>query len=462
MKAAPAALALALMTTGALQANSPDPPLRPQDFAYGRSLSVAPGSAIYRVTVPEDVYRHSSRDDLGDLRVFNGAGQAVPHALRAPAGAEDRAPATESLPFFPLRDAAPGRPDALSLRITTDTRGAIIGVRNADAPDKPTAVHAYVLDASRLVRPLRELNLHWAGAHDGFVSQLSVDVSDDLTHWQRWVSNASIAELRQGNHTLTRNTIELGDRQAKYLRLSWPLGAQGVALTAVEARPAPARRDVQREWLTLEATGSEKDGRVLVYDSAGRFPVDRIDLLLPQRNSVVQATLYSRANEKDEWRLRSQGIFYRLDAKPTTVQNRVLTIATASDRYWQLRIAGDGAGGDAPRLKLGWPAGELHFVAHGDPPYTLAYGSAQVAGAVQSVDNLLRNLDKRETDAAVALAAAGSPRILGGEDRLIPARPPLPWRRIAFWGVLVLGVLLLAWMAAGLYRDMNRARPSDR
>jgi hypothetical protein len=437
-----------------------DTPPRPDDFAYGRALSFAPGGAIYRLALPDDVYRHTTRDDLGDLRVFNAAGEAVPHALRAPAGVEDPPPAAESLPFFPLRAAAGGgRADALSLRITTDERGAIIGVRNADAPDAPAAVQAYVLDASRLERPLRELSLHWAGAHDGFVSPVSVDASDDLNHWQRWVTDAGIAELRQADHVLTRNTLELGDRQAKYLRLSWPLGAQGVALTAVAARPAPARREVERQWLTLDAAGVEHGGGTLHYDTRGRFPVDRIDLALPEPNSVLQATIYSRAGTEDEWRRRGQGIFYRLDAQGTVLQHRALAIARVTDRYWQLRIAGPAAG-DAPQIKLGWPAGELYFVARGAAPFTLAYGGAGVPAAVASVDRLLAGLDRRDAAAAVAPAAADAPRVLGGEGRLVPARAPLPWRRIAFWGVLVLGVLVLGWMAIGLYRDMNRAPPA--
>ncbi|HEX9628155.1 MAG TPA: DUF3999 domain-containing protein [Acidiferrobacterales bacterium] len=448
---------LTALTAGAAHADAPP---RPDDFAYGRALHFAPGGAIYRLALPDDVYRHATRDDLGDLRVFNAAGEAVPHALRAPAGAEDPVPAAESLPFFELRGAAAGRAESLSLSITTDPRGAIIGVRNTDAPDAPAVVQAYVLDASRLERLLRELSLHWAGARDGFVAQLNVDASDDLNRWQRWVTNAGIAELRQAGHTLTRHTLELGDRQAKYLRLSWPLGARGVTLTAAAARPAPARREPPRRWLTLDATGVEHNGGVLHYDTRGRYPVDRIDLALPEPNSVIQAMLYSRAGEQDDWRRRGQGIFYRLDAQGTALQHRVLSIAGVTDRYWQLRIAGDGAGDAQPQLKLGWPAGELHFVARGEPPFTLAYGGAGVAAAAQPVDGLLRGLERHEAEAAVAPAEAAARRVLGGEGRLIPARAPLPWRRIAFWGVLVLGVLVLAWMAFGLYRDLNRARPN--
>ena len=55
--------------------------LSPQDFASGMTVVVSREAPVYRVTVPLAVYQGTVREDLGDLRVFNAQGEAVPYSL---------------------------------------------------------------------------------------------------------------------------------------------------------------------------------------------------------------------------------------------------------------------------------------------------------------------------------------------------------------------------------------------
>lgn len=55
--------------------------LKPADFAYGLHIDTLGGQPVQSVVLPAVVYQHLAQDDLGDLRVFNAAGQPVPHAL---------------------------------------------------------------------------------------------------------------------------------------------------------------------------------------------------------------------------------------------------------------------------------------------------------------------------------------------------------------------------------------------
>ena len=56
----------------------------PADFAYGVQVDTVGIQPIQSILLPAVVYEHLTRDDLGDLRVFNAAGTAVPHALDIP------------------------------------------------------------------------------------------------------------------------------------------------------------------------------------------------------------------------------------------------------------------------------------------------------------------------------------------------------------------------------------------
>ncbi len=97
-----AALALLLLPPLALAADAP-----PQ-FSSAAPLLLEGKGAVYALTLPEAAYRGIARRDLGDLRVLNGAGEVVPHALERVAAKEKTAGSALGLGFFPLT-AAPGK-----------------------------------------------------------------------------------------------------------------------------------------------------------------------------------------------------------------------------------------------------------------------------------------------------------------------------------------------------------------
>ena len=58
--------------------------LKPADFAYGVQIDTVGMQPVQSVVLPPEVYDHLTRDDLGDMRVFNTDGVSVPHALDIP------------------------------------------------------------------------------------------------------------------------------------------------------------------------------------------------------------------------------------------------------------------------------------------------------------------------------------------------------------------------------------------
>ena len=52
---------------------------QPADFAYGAVIDADGSEALYEVVAPVTLYEGVARADLGDVRVFNGAGDAETH-----------------------------------------------------------------------------------------------------------------------------------------------------------------------------------------------------------------------------------------------------------------------------------------------------------------------------------------------------------------------------------------------
>ena len=429
------------------------------DFAYGYALDTPGTASVYALQLSVDVYRDLQRSDFGDLRVFNAQGQAVPHALLRPAPARETA-ARVALPVFPVRGGEPAA-GTLAVRVNRDASGTIIDVRN-DLPavrDKP--VVAYILDASRIDNALDKLYVQWP-ATEGFVATVTLSASNDLNYWRTVVPSATLAELVHGAERLARNTIEFAPLKSKYLRLAWNSAGPPVEVSGVEADPAAQMQEPAPVWITLDGrTGTDKDGKpYLVFDTGGRFPVERANILLADANSLVRATLSSRADDKAEWRPRGGGLFYRLtrDGSTAEFRNDAMAIGGTADRFWRIDVAAESGTAPAVKLEIGWVPEQIIFLARGSGPYQLAYGSTLANNAEQPVAELLRTLDRGDFKLTPAVARLGERVVLGGESRLRPGPAPFPWRKILLWAVLVGGVALLAAMTMGLVRQMNNKK----
>lgn len=458
--------------------------LTPQDFAFGVPLQPAAPAAVHRTLLPADVYRRAVRPDLGDLRVFNAGGEPVPHVLRRPAGesAEHRPPVR--LALFALRGEAARALDAV--RVTIESGRAAVDVQAQGAASARPQATSYVLDARALEGPLAALQLEWPESAAQFAGRMSVEASEDLGTWRSVAAAAPVANLRVGAEQLVERRIAIAPTRARFWRLTWVGDPAPFELTGVQAEPAALRTQIERASLTLSGLPLPDRPGELEFDLGGRFPVDRLDVELPETNTVVQIEVLARASEREPWRVLLRRGFYRLrraevaplarraetaagrfqPAKHTSageLRNAPVELPVTPQRHWLLRIdrAAGGLGAASPRLTVAWIPHELLFVPRGEGPFVLAYGSGSVQPASGALGSVVHELTRAQRDGAgieITEARAGEPFALGGERRLRRPRD-LPWRSALLWSTLVLGVLLLGWMAWRLSKELGSPPP---
>jgi hypothetical protein len=343
--------------------------------------------------------------------------------------------------------------------LSADGKGSILSIRTSSGDHPAEDVTAYVLDISAADRPIHELDLKWESNSESFVTTISIDASNDLTHWQTIIAAATLAKLRYGEHQLEQNRIALPDRKAEYLRLSWSAGKQGARLSAIKAVFSSVISEPNRSNAILTGT-SVKAG--YEFDTRGLFPADRVNVILPQKNSIAQITLKSRANLSADWKIRYRGVFHNLSVQGNSLKNTpVLLNPIVTDRYWRMESDDSGGMGTGiPRLEIAWISHELVFLARGDAPFQLAYGSARIGSSQARTDKLFDNISQQEQYELVKQAIPGQETELSGSDMLKPLPPPFPWKKFLLWAVLLAGVGILAWMAWLLYQQMNKE--SDR
>jgi Protein of unknown function (DUF3999) len=439
---------------------------QPRDFAYGILLKTGGGSAFHQLEVPRAVYEGVLRPDLGDVRVFNGAGEVVPHAFRPRATTSRQARPAVSLPLFAIRTDAPAGMGGVTLRLQTSGDRTVIDLRTPDGkPARGTTLVGYVADARALEMPIRAVVVRLPAATEQLVAKITVEASDDLLRWDTLASGAPLVSLASGGARLEQLRVEVPARKTKYLRVSWPGRGAAVELAGLDAEPGEAIVDAPRQWKHVTVASVKDRSGEHEVDLGGHFPVDRLRIALPHPNTVASLEILARARPADPWRPVTAATAYRLTREGEELTSADIEIGQTPDRYWLVKVDQRGGGiGTGPLVVgAGWVPHRLLFAARGAEPFQLAYGRHDARPAAFSIATLVpgykgeEDLELRRgatpSGAAIGQAqAAAAAQPLGGERAL---HPGIDWKRWTLWATLVLGVGLLGWMAVKLGRQMG-------
>ncbi|TRO81740.1 DUF3999 domain-containing protein [Trichloromonas acetexigens] len=432
----------------------------PEDFAYGLPLTPSGATPFAEVELPLAVYHTLTRADLGDLRVFNSAGEEVPHLLRGPEAVVTETPgAARAVPFFPLR-AADDADEALAVRVAEapgDWR-VEIQTRSQAEPTTKVPVSGYLLDLGGLDFSVAQVELDWEDGGD-FFGEVEVATSDQLKDW-RPLTRVVLARLDYQGRRLEHRRIDLPTAPGRYLRLRWSGSAPLLepARVVASARPSHATLPEIRQWLPVTATPLAETPGLSRVDLGGRLPVAALRVTFAEANNLARLRLSSGANPEGPGRHRAEALVYRLRFGERELVSAELPLTASRDRYWFLR-SDDGLAG--ARLEFGWRPDRLCFLVRGTGPFLLAYGNANLNSPPTAGAELLHSAE---------IAGAGVPAperlvpgdvvTLGGPERLLPRRSSPSWRTLTLWGVLGLGVVLVGVLAWRLQRQLREA-PTD-
>jgi hypothetical protein len=420
--------------------------LAPRDFAYGRRIVLPAEASAYRITLPLAIYQGTVRDDLGDLAIFNARGEVVPFFIR-PLPAETRPThPPEFLPLFPLLGTAPAT--AAEMRITMNSPRVALSL-SSSAVASGRVPNQYILDARALAEPVAALHLVWEHAPLEFSGRLRIESSDDLDSWHMVVAAAPVASLQAEGQEFLQARIEFPPARAQFWRLSWVGDLPSLPITKVRAEFAQAHADLG--WSSETVPARQDARRDYEFDLGGHVPVERVDLRLAEANSVVAVDLYSRKDPRDAWDFVTHGRFYRIQTPHGDDQNEPIAVRANRDRYWLARIPNP-ASTSYLALIAAWRPSEIVFLAQGDPPFLLAYGSMSSTAARTDLTPFI-------SDIALSAATLADAEKLGGAGRLAPAKPPFPWRRWILWLVLLGALAALGYMAARLFEETGPAQP---
>ena len=440
-------LAILLLSTAGLGV-----PCQADTFTQRYAITLDGNAPYYALTVPEQVYAASQRNDLGDVRVFNGAGEPVPYSLEAPVVAVKTAPTLTPVTWFALPAANSKTAEGAPLGVTIAADGSL---RASAGSTRPATRNGDIVDLGKPVERISALRVHIANA--SFQGHVSVAASADLNSWTEF-AEADLLKLSAGDNTLLQERIELEGLNGRYLRLRWTGDAPDIKAMELETQGATeagqalvARTRAMRSGIA--AVAGKLAGEYL-FDTGGRFPVDRIQLALPQLNTVAHATFYSRPDTQSAWQQVVSAQLYRLrNANGDGEQrNPAIEISPNTDSHWRMVVdmRNGGLGSGMPIFTLGWRPATVTIAARGSGPFSLATGNARLASAALSRADLVVG-----EPGAIGKAQLGAQLPLWASDKVSDDAPTDvdAKRRYVLWAALVVAVGVLGLMAWRLARS---------
>ncbi|MDF1839455.1 MAG: DUF3999 domain-containing protein [Planctomycetota bacterium] len=458
MKTLPSRTLIALLLSGISWAQEPAQNLTMEQMAFGIELTPSEPNGVQTLQLPKDVYRHCTSHELADVRVFNGAGEPVPHALKSMV--EGAAPVFSSvlLPVFPVYGEPASSTGDLALELTRSSDGSVLAVRSGGANEPDQRLIAHLIDASQSSQPLNSIQVKWSGEEQDFLVGFSLEGSTDLATWETVVPRASFASMGRDGARLEQHQVEFAPCSLPYLRLRWtgktpPKELVSAGGTSVRAGALPERHSI-----FLEGSASSDSPSLYLFPSAGPLSPVAVQVHLPQPDSLVRATVQHRESQADSWRTAKRAQFFRLNGEPEHT-NAPHTIASTRSTHWSLLVdsTGGGLGSGVPVMELFYYPHKLAFLARGSGPYTLAFGKHGAPPSDFAWSDLEAML-AAQSDLPGPQVEAGAIGALAGPGVLLPPAPPsYKGKRAALWAVLIAGVAMLGYFSLKLLRQLPEA-----
>jgi hypothetical protein len=439
------------------------------EFALRLSLQTSGANGVVQLQLPLEVYLASRSAQLSDLRVYNGAGQLLPYHLDWPetrGEIEQREQTGVLFPYTVPLTSAGGQSD-LQMELRVDPDGALQWRSNRQPVEAPaTQLQELIVDLGPSERHerLSGVRFELPPAQNGYRARLTIARSEDLKLWDS-AAQATVDWLSstEGSVQLVNDVIELPAGSGRYLRIRW-LEGDPLLFSAVHGR---WRGGTVAAAPMLELTLKAEAGRIAgdhVYATTPAVLATEVGLELPQQNTVMPVSLGFYREQKQRtppWRFeaRVEATFYRLLQEGRERRSGRIQIQPLSGEEWVLRLQQPDQ--LAPELVLRWRPQRLIFNAQGQD-FVLAVGAdpARVQkwlGGPAPIQQVAPGFDRDEL-LALEHAVIGEPLAEAPLARAVTvavADDPQQRRRWILWGVLGIGVLLLAGISWRLLGQMN-------
>lgn len=450
---------LLLLITGlALQAQA-------VDFKYVMPLELMAKANGFVFDVPEVVYQKVHYSDLRDVRVLNASNDSVPMRLSLNHDEVKRTLSATTLPVFSLNQTV--NLPVTTKQVKTTWKGDIQSytvstsnsVQNFLQSQEVSRDDTVLIDASLVQHEQAvALELKWAFETPGNrVFYVELLGSNDLSQWRQVLSNQKMIELDTGAKTVLENKMPLSGQSFEYYQLRFknqPV-PQVLEVKAIMLSHAVSQQLQWTDVANFSVLDPNLHGHVLEWDMGGFYPVESIKIDFDYKNLMADIQLYSKHSEQANWKPVAKASVYAVGEGDMAMFNNQIDFKSNRHRYWRLSSQSEISSQWVDKLSFGWRQHRIQFLAQGEGPYGLHFGSDenQFNPDVKWFSRLSKAMKQSLFSDQVSLNAVQTPKVIPKE--LITKPETINYSRWLFWGLLLVVLSLLLVMATKLLKEVG-------
>ncbi len=315
-----------------------------------------------------------------------------------------------------------------------------------------------LLDASLLKQAsVAALELTWQFETPGNrVFYVEVKGSHDLSNWQTLMSRHKLIELNTGRRVILENTIPLNGKTFAYYQLRF-LGEPIPEVTEVKA--LLKSHALERPLMTFELAefrvlDPEKNGHAITWETGGFYPIETVLLDFDYKNLMADVNLYSKPTKNSNWQRVNSGQLYQVGAGDMAMEKNSLNVKSNYHKYWKLTTQSSISSQWVNGVSMAWRPHQLQFLAQGKGPYSLYFGANDLKSFPSN--RWYQQLNKQLTkDLFSDQIQVGTLKKLAPKPKAVEAEPESSISSWVFWGLLVVVLSALFYMASRLMKEVG-------
>ena len=434
------------------------------EFGTLYALDASEEGRLYKVRLTEKIFEKIRYSFANDIVVFDASGNLVPFFIRK-ANETGRSNAavlkSAQIPVFSLPQKKGGSSTLLDVSIKTGAGGRVIEVRERDAR-RNTSLEGnrrYLLDLSGPLNEIPDmatalkissciLSLDLGGTAD-MMASVNIYGSHNLKDWELLNEREPLVRLNQGERRVESRRIQMGSARRYLLLYMEDEGNAPLRGASIEFFETPVWKPAE-DGKSFEGLWGENP-RMVLYDTKGVFPAERINLTLTSPG-IYPASLYTRRSATDDWERLGRMKLSLIKSSSGERRNVPVDLTSPFERrYWAVSFDATPPA-QPPRLEFSWQPKEVVFLAQGPSPYMIAVGRKESGIGMQTpelLDEALKEIPEKDIlESKVGeILSVDVAAMQAKESEKTQAKA---WQQYLLWGVLIIGALLLSWMAWNL------------
>lgn len=348
------------------QVISEDPLLSINDFDYGAELA-ASESEFRQFTLKPEMIKNIKRQDLGDVRIFDGNNELIPSLVRKKDG--DNKLKRQSLSFTRVLDA-----------------------------DSTTA---YILDRTEdHKRSLKSLSLQWKQGSAPNILLIRVEHSADKKSWKKLNDSETVINFKFEGLVLKQNVIDINRQTQRYIKIKFLNKKRSPALASVHAYTTN-KQISDYSWIPagkLQPQSGIANGYRFNLNEG--IKPELFKLNFPSLNTILKGSL--NTIKAGEGKLKYKPVIKNFNAYIVTINNKIIKSRAINISRWQsadwlitASVSKNIQADNLPGVTLAYPQYELIFANNNEGPYTVVWGNS-AAGKPVAGDILERIKDQQD------------------------------------------------------------------